>query len=104
MEKQKVKELGQLIGYGNLMHLASDLWKEDLKAEGYPTTGAFIPALSCDINGLKVSQNPRESIEIKALDIYHKLRAIVEPIHKHGDQMVAIAKWIDSEFEYKPFK
>jgi hypothetical protein len=41
---------------------------------------------------------------MEARDIYHVLKSIVEPIHAHDDQMVAIAKWIKAEFEYKPQK
>jgi hypothetical protein len=41
---------------------------------------------------------------MKAKEIYHVLQSIVAPIHAHQDQMVAIAKWIESEFEYKPEK
>lgn len=39
-----------------------------------------------------------------ARNIYHKIRAIAEPIHAWEDQMIAVAKWIESEFEYKPDK
>lgn len=41
---------------------------------------------------------------MKAQEIYHNMRAIAEPIHAYSDQMVAIAKWIEAEFEYKPQK
>lgn len=38
-----VKKLGEELGYGHLMHLASALWRESLKSKGFPTEGAFIP-------------------------------------------------------------
>lgn len=41
---------------------------------------------------------------MEAREIYHVLKSIVEPIHTHSDQMVAIAKWIEAEFDYKPQK
>ena len=41
---------------------------------------------------------------MEAREIYHVLKSIIEPIHAHNDQMVAIAKWIEAEFEYKPHK
>lgn len=41
---------------------------------------------------------------MEAREIYHVLKSIVEPIHAHSDQVVAIAKWIEAEFEYKPQK
>lgn len=37
-----------------------------------------------------------------AKDIYFQIKAIAAPINEYTDQMVAIAKWIESEFEYKP--
>lgn len=44
----KVKELGERIGYGNLMSIASALWRQKLKPDG-TESGAFIPALKNDI-------------------------------------------------------
>lgn len=40
-EKETVRILGRQIGYGNMMHLAHECWREDLKAKGYPEEGAF---------------------------------------------------------------
>lgn len=40
----------------------------------------------------------------KAIKIYHTMRSIAEPIHAYSDQFMAIAKWIESEFIYKPDK
>ena len=42
-EIQTVKLLGEKIGYGHLMQLASTLWGNDLESHGYPRNGAFIP-------------------------------------------------------------
>ena len=41
---------------------------------------------------------------MEARKIYHVLKSIVDPIHAHSDQMAAIAKWVEAEFEYKPQK
>lgn len=41
---------------------------------------------------------------MKAQNIYHKMRAIAEDYHAYTDQLTAIAKWIEVEFEYKPQK
>jgi hypothetical protein len=41
---------------------------------------------------------------MKAQDIYHRMRAIAEDYHAYTDQLTAIAKWIEAEFEYKPKK
>jgi hypothetical protein len=49
MEKKieilSVKNLGEVIGYGQLMCLASALWRESLKEKGYPIMGAFVPTI-----------------------------------------------------------
>jgi len=41
-EIEIVRELGDKIGYGHLMSLASALWREKLKETGMPTVGAFV--------------------------------------------------------------
>lgn len=46
---EAVKNLGEKIGYGNMMAIASVLWRESLRQDGYPLTGAYIPVLECDI-------------------------------------------------------
>jgi uncharacterized membrane protein YagU involved in acid resistance len=55
MEKDKelVKKLGEKIGYGNMMHLASELWEESMIKKGYPTSGVFVPALKRDVREQK---------------------------------------------------
>lgn len=40
-----VKEIGEQIGYGHLMFLASSLWRKSLIEKGYPESGAFVPTL-----------------------------------------------------------
>lgn len=40
-----VKKLGEEMGYGHLMSLASSLWRKALKDQGYPISGAFIPTI-----------------------------------------------------------
>lgn len=44
-EFNRVRFLGEEIGYGNLMQLASSLWRQSLREKGYPTGGAFIPTI-----------------------------------------------------------
>lgn len=41
----EVKELGDRIGYGHLMTIASALWRKLLKDNGVPETGTFIPTI-----------------------------------------------------------
>lgn len=45
----QVKELGEKIGYGHLMELASALWRKSLEEKGYPISGAFIPTIGACI-------------------------------------------------------
>ena len=47
MEKEilEVKRLGEVIGYGNMMSIASALWRKSLKDKGFPIAGAFIPTV-----------------------------------------------------------
>ena len=52
-EKKQVRELGEKIGYGNLMSLASELWKDALKAEGYPESWAFVPKIEIKLHAPK---------------------------------------------------
>lgn len=41
-EIEAVKQLGEAIGYGNMMSLATALWRKKLRDRGYPEDGAFI--------------------------------------------------------------
>lgn len=41
-EIEAVKHLGEKIGYGNMMTLATALWRKNLRDAGYPESGAFI--------------------------------------------------------------
>jgi hypothetical protein len=42
-EIEEVKELGERIGYGNMMCIASALWRKSAKDKGCPISGAFVP-------------------------------------------------------------
>ena len=44
-----VKALGEMIGYGNLMDIASILWAEQLKRDGLPDSGAFYSTIISEI-------------------------------------------------------
>lgn len=44
-----IKAIGDEIGYGHLMSIASALWREKLKKMGVPESGAFVPILPCGI-------------------------------------------------------
>lgn len=44
-EIKQVKELGERIGYGNMMVIASALWRIQLEDTWGITTGAFLPTI-----------------------------------------------------------
>lgn len=44
-----VKRLGDIIGYGNMMSIASALWGLKLQESNIPASGGFIPTLSSDM-------------------------------------------------------
>lgn len=47
-EIEAVKALGEQIGYGNLMGIASALWAIDLDKSGHGHSGVFLPV--CDFS------------------------------------------------------
>lgn len=49
-EIKRVKQLGDEIGYGHLMSIASALWRKDLKEMNIPEEGAFVPTIFSFIN------------------------------------------------------
>ena len=44
-EVEEVKRLGDQIGYGNMMQIASALWAKMLIDEGWQDSGAFYPTI-----------------------------------------------------------
>lgn len=44
-ECEEVKRLGDQIGYGNMMTIASALWAKILVDQGYSDSGAFFPTI-----------------------------------------------------------
>lgn len=66
-EIEAVKQLGEAIGYGNMMTLATALWRKSLRDEGYPQSGAFIST----VYGLLDEEGKR--IADKELPLYDEL-------------------------------
>jgi hypothetical protein len=64
-EMQAVKQLGDRIGYGNLISWASALWRASLREQGFPESGAFIGVCEC-------------SIKRDCLDRVHKQEAVYD--------------------------
>lgn len=56
-----VKELGDQIGYGNLMTIASAIWRKKLKDSGTPVSGAFVPTIEYFLNdeGMEIFERER---------------------------------------------
>lgn len=44
-EVNKVRELGEQMGYGQMMEIASALWRKSLTEKGYPQSGAFVATI-----------------------------------------------------------
>ena len=60
---KEVKELGEKIGYGNLMSIASALWRKTLKDSGTPIVGAFVPTCTLFIKD-EYKELTNEGVEI----------------------------------------
>lgn len=44
-----IKSIGDQIGYGHLMCIASALWRKRLKETGTPPEGAFVPTIEYSV-------------------------------------------------------
>lgn len=62
-----IKNIGDQIGYGHLMHIASALWRNSLQEKMISKDGAFVPTLTMCIK--------KDDIEIvqKDIDLYDML-------------------------------
>ncbi len=59
-EFESVKQLGEQIGYGNLMWIANCLWRKDLVNKyNLPEEGAFTPTIKLEMKkgGIRDAQN-----------------------------------------------
>ncbi len=65
IESAAVRQLGEQMGYGHLMALASALWRDQLQKSGTPIEGASIPVLSYDV---KDEQMVNYNHELKMYD------------------------------------
>lgn len=66
-EIKEVKELGEKIGYGNMMSIASALWRKSLKEKNLPVICAFIPAC------LPFIQEDFQDLGKKTREMYDKM-------------------------------
>jgi hypothetical protein len=78
-ERRAVKQLGELIGYGNMMTLASELWKRRLESKGYPLSGAFEVCLPSELQQVKAE---RDKLREALTDIKFKSRYKINYIPK----------------------
>lgn len=65
-EIQAVKELGERIGYGNMMDIASALWANKLEESGLPVSGAFVPVCMFQL------KKPEQKRTLSRLDMMRK--------------------------------
>lgn len=66
-EVKAVKELGERIGYGNMMEIASALWRKSAKENSYPVSGAFVP--TC----LEFIKEDFQDLDKKGREMYDKM-------------------------------
>lgn len=66
-----VQALGESIGYGNMMSIASALWGLKLEKSGAPISGAFIPTIALDMKKksgeMAVSEQKRRMASFKKM-------------------------------------
>ena len=65
-----VKALGEMIGYGNLMDIASVLWAHELKRNGFPDDRAFYPTILSEMKDGELKQLGVWSDNEKLLALY----------------------------------
>ncbi len=74
-EIKAVKELGEKIGYGNMMHIASALWDLDLRKtmenEEF-NDGCFVPACFCFIK-----KKCRNMVMAEHIEEYNRVRTVL---------------------------
>ena len=66
-EVKEVKELGEKIGYGNMMSIASALWRKSAKENGYPISSAFVP--TC----LEFIKEDLQDLDKRGRELYDKM-------------------------------
>lgn len=70
-EIKAVETLGEAIGYGNMMDIASALWAEKLDITYGVSTGAFVPTI---LSNLKCK--PRKLCENRQTQVRNELKNI----------------------------
>ena len=59
-DTDSIKQLGDRIGYGNLIGWASALWRASLQKKGLPANGAFIGVCECSIKQSRLEDIQRQ--------------------------------------------
>jgi len=67
-----VKALGEQIGYGNLMEIASVLWAENLQRYGNPDIGAFYPAILTQLQDDELKEKAIQN-RLRKIQLYKEL-------------------------------
>lgn len=68
----KVKALGEAIGYGNLMDIASVLWGHQLERNGVSDDGAFYPMILMEIKDGELKEEAVQN-RCRKYEYYKKL-------------------------------
>jgi len=64
-----IKQIGDQIGYGHLMSIATSLWKANMIEQGYPISGVFVPTCMAFI---KDEHKEMHETDVKQYDNYIK--------------------------------
>lgn len=71
----KIKYIGEKIGYGEMMNICSALWRKRLKDKGFPESGAFIPTGISLVKEEHVKLHKRENKRYDdKIDFYFKTK------------------------------
>jgi len=58
-EVESVKSIGESIGYGNMMEIASALWRKKMRETGLPITGAHIVAADFQLTKVELKRSKK---------------------------------------------
>lgn len=72
-EVGKVQELGEAIGYGNLMEIASLLWEIHMLKTNTPVSGVFVPAPKYSVT-LTREQKERREVLLKEIRLFFRTK------------------------------
>lgn len=73
-EFDEVYRLCKKYGFGNVMQIASTLWRHEERANGTPESGCLVPTLPSALNGVYADMAKDNELEYR--EMYEKLYGI----------------------------